>query len=316
MTALPDASDLTGPITEGDFKAALTALRDCIAGLLGTDGLVPTSLATLGALASVYVAKTAAYTVLVADRGKMIDAASGTWTLSLPAAASAGSGFSLMFRNSGSGTITIDPSGAELIDGVTTVTIAAGGGALLMCTGTAWVMQRLISRAMSAADFTLFDPTDNTKKIQFQCAGISTGTTRTIGFPNNDGNVVMNNQGTTNIGTLTTATTVNLGAGAVTTGVAKTVNLGTAGLSGSTTTVNIGSAVSGALGQIKLNEPTKALALAVASLPSASSAGVGARHAVNNSTLAYTSANVGTTVTGGGSNWCPVWSDGTNWKIG
>jgi hypothetical protein len=70
------------------------------------------------------------------------------------------------------------------------------------------------------------------------------------------------------------------------------------------------------LGAINLNEPTKALAVAVASLPSASTQGLGARHAVTNSTLAYTGANIGTTVTGGGANWCPVWSDGTNWKIG
>jgi len=316
LTALPSAADLTGPITEGDFKAAITALRDFLAGLLGTDGLAATGLSTLGAFASVHLPKTGAYTVVLADRGRLIDATSGTWTLNLPAVASAGNGFSLMVRNSGTGTITIDPSGAELVDGATTVTVAPGNGLVLMCTGTAWAMQRVVSSTFSTADFTLVDSTDPTKKVVFNCGGFTSGTTRTVGFPNNDGNVVMNNQGTTNIGNLTTATTVNIGAGATTTGVAKTVNIGTAGLSGSITTVNIGSTVSGALGQINLNEPTKALALAVASLPSASSAGLGARHAVTDSTLAYTSANVGTTVTGGGSNWCPVWSDGTNWKIG
>ena len=314
MTGLPDASDMTGPVDEGAFKAALTAQRDFIAGLLGTDGLTATALATLGAFASVHLPLTAAYTVQLADRGRLIDATSGTWTLSLPTVASAGNGFSLMVRNSGTGTITIDPSGSELVDGATTVTVAPGGGAVLMCTGTAWAMQRLVSSTFSDADFTLMDASDPTSKVQFNVP--TSGLTRTIGFPNNDGNVILTNQGTTNIGNLTTATTVNIGAGATTTGVAKTVNIGTAGLSGSTTTVNIGSAVSGALGQINLNEPTKALAVAVASLPSAASAGVGARHAVNNSTLAYTGANIGTTVTGGGSNWCPVWSDGTNWKIG
>lgn len=316
MTALPTAGQLTGPITEGDFKAALTALRDCIAGLLGTDGLPGTGLATLGALASVYATKTAAYTVQLADRGKIIDATSGTWTLDLPAAASAGNGFSFMLRNSGSGTITIDPASAELIDGVATTTVAAGGGGTLMCTGTAWVLQRHISRIMPANEFTLFDPVDPTKRMQFKCDGISTGTTRTIGTPDNNGNLVQANMGTTILGNLTTATTINIGNTATTTGVAKTINIGTAGLSGSTTTVNIGSAVSGALGAINLNEPTKALAVTVASLPSASTQGLGARHAVSDSTLAYTGANIGTTVTGGGSNWAPVWSDGTNWKIG
>lgn len=37
---------------------------------------------------------------------------------------------------------------------------------------------------------------------------------------------------------------------------------------------------------------------------------------VTDSTLAYTTANIGTTVTGGGSNLCKVWSNGTNWVIG
>jgi hypothetical protein len=210
MTALPDASDLTGPITEGDFKAALTALRDCIAGLLGTDGLAPTSLATLGALASVYSPKTAAYTVQVADRGKVIDGTTGTWTLDLPAVSSAGNGFSFILRNSGTGTITIDPASAELVDGVTTLSLLPGNASLIVCTGTAWVTQELVSRQFSTASFFLFDPTDPTKKVQFKVNAVDPNTTREIGFPNNNGNVVRNNQGTTVLGNLTTATTINI----------------------------------------------------------------------------------------------------------
>lgn len=266
MTALPLASDFVGPITEGDFKAALTALRDCFAGVLGTDGLTATALSTLGALASVHSPKAAAYTVLVADRGKLIDATTGTWTLDLPSVASAGNGFSFMFRNSGTGTITIDPSGSELVDGVTTVTIAAGGGAVIICTGTAWVMQRIISRTMSTADFTLFDPADPTKTLKFKCDGIPTATTITIGVPNNNGNLITNNQSTTTIGNLATATTVNAGVGVTTTGVTKEVNLGPLGLSGSITNVNVGSQVSGALGTTTFYSPTVAFGASVTAI--------------------------------------------------
>lgn len=52
--------------------------------------------------------------------------------------------------------------------------------------------------------------------------------------------------------------------------------------------------------------------VAVASLPSAASVGAGAKQFVNNAT-ATTFASI---VTGGGSNAVPVYSDGTNWRIG
>lgn len=145
MPALPAASDFTGAtVTEGNFKTAITAQRDYLAGLMATDGTKATALATLGVLASVYSAKTAAYTVVAADRGRCFDATSGTWTLTLPAVASM-SGFSFILRNSGAGTITIDPSGAELIDGVATVAVTAGGAVLVICTGTDWKTAWMLS---------------------------------------------------------------------------------------------------------------------------------------------------------------------------
>jgi hypothetical protein len=57
-------------------------------------------------------------------------------------------------------------------------------------------------------------------------------------------------------------------------------------------------------------------AYAVASLPAASAALKGARASVSDATQAWTSANYGATVTGGGTNFCPVICDGTNWRIG
>lgn len=52
--------------------------------------------------------------------------------------------------------------------------------------------------------------------------------------------------------------------------------------------------------------------VAVASLPSASTVGAGARHTVNDSSV----TTFGSTVAGGGSTVVPVYSDGTNWKVG
>ena len=153
MTALPASSDFTGStITEGQFKTAITNLRDFLSGLLGADGVNATALAALGALGSGYDAKTAAYTVVTGDRGRVLNC-SGTWTLSLPAAAAAGAGFCFAVRV-GSGTITIDPSGAELIDGSATFALVGGRSALLISTGTEW-LQLAMPRAQNSA-------TDNT----------------------------------------------------------------------------------------------------------------------------------------------------------
>lgn len=138
MPALPPISNFTGStVTEGQFKTALTDLRAYLAGLLGTDGNAATALTTLGSLGSGYVSKTTTYTVVSSDRGRMIDC-SGTFTLNLTAAATLGAGFTIAVRNSGTGVVNLDPSGAELIDGVATVTLAPGEAYDLYCTGTAW----------------------------------------------------------------------------------------------------------------------------------------------------------------------------------
>ena len=55
--------------------------------------------------------------------------------------------------------------------------------------------------------------------------------------------------------------------------------------------------------------------VAVSALPAAATVGAGTRGFVSDSTVAA-SGNFGVTVTGGGSNKVPVFSDGTNWLIG
>lgn len=140
MPPLPPSSDFnTALIPQGAFKTATSAQRSFLASLLGEDGTIPTALATLGVLGGSYVAKTAAYTLSTADRGALIGA-TGTWTLGLPTATSAGAGFTFALRNSGSGTVTIDPAGSEVIDGQATLDIAPGQGSHVVSTGSAWVV--------------------------------------------------------------------------------------------------------------------------------------------------------------------------------
>jgi hypothetical protein len=61
------------------------------------------------------------------------------------------------------------------------------------------------------------------------------------------------------------------------------------------------------IGQLKANVP-----VTVANLPSAVTSGIGARAFVTDSSV----STFGTTVAAGGSTKVPVYSDGTNWKVG
>lgn len=138
MPSLPIASDFTGAaVTEAGFKTAITNQREFLAGLLGTSGNQIDALIAMGAFGADTVARTSAYTVIASDRGKVL-LCSGTFTLSLTAAATLGDGFTFAVINTGTGTITIDPNSTELIDGASTDSIAAGSWAIVTCTGTAF----------------------------------------------------------------------------------------------------------------------------------------------------------------------------------
>lgn len=82
--------------------------------------------------------KTSAYTIVSGDNGKIINCTSGTFTVSLTAASSLGSGFNCWIWNTGTGAITIDPNSSETIDGVSTLILRQGEGTQIVCDGTNW----------------------------------------------------------------------------------------------------------------------------------------------------------------------------------
>lgn len=72
-----------------------------------------------------------------ADRGKFFDVTSGTFSQTFEAAATLTDGWFCYYKNSGTGVVTLDPDGAELIDGAATVAVYQGETRLIQCTGTA-----------------------------------------------------------------------------------------------------------------------------------------------------------------------------------
>lgn len=59
-------------------------------------------------------------------------------TLTLIAAATAEEGFYFLVTNASSGNVTIDPDGAETIDGASTFTLYPNDSVIVICNGTAW----------------------------------------------------------------------------------------------------------------------------------------------------------------------------------
>ena len=159
----------------------------------------------------------------------------------------------------------------------------------LVFSAGAWVslIGALLAAGVADTAFTLTDDADPTKKAVFELAGITTGTTRSFTLPNTtselailagtqtftgnktfsgtltaSGTVTVSAAAAT-IGTATTTATYGMGTGATTTGVTKTVNIGTGGASGSTTVLNIGPVAAGAGGTTVVNTPTVTFANAV-----------------------------------------------------
>ena len=81
-----------------------------------------------------YETQSANFTVDSTDRSKLIDC-TATLTASLTAAATLGAGWYVYLKANG-GDITVDPNGAETIDGQTTIILPNGSSAIIECDGT------------------------------------------------------------------------------------------------------------------------------------------------------------------------------------
>ncbi len=87
------------------------------------------------------VTSTAVTTTILAttDRARtVVFTNSGAVTCNLPSAATAGNGFFVNISNQGTGTVTLDGSGSETIDGETTKDLAPGESCTVVCNAVLW----------------------------------------------------------------------------------------------------------------------------------------------------------------------------------
>ncbi len=138
MTALPQISRfIDSNITEGDFKVALSELRDYLNGLLGEDGTPATAGKKLNLPMSGVLEKTQDCTATSADKGKVFRfTGASAMTLSLDAAMALGDGWNITIINDSSADLVIDPYAGETIDGNETLTLGAGLRTGIVCDGT------------------------------------------------------------------------------------------------------------------------------------------------------------------------------------
>ena len=104
------------------------------AGAAGTNGTNGTN-GVDGTVTIIRSARTSNTILGTADAQKLIDITSGTFTQTFTAAATLASGWFCYIRNSGTGDITLDPNGAETIDGQTSYIMYPGEIRLVQCDG-------------------------------------------------------------------------------------------------------------------------------------------------------------------------------------
>ena len=138
MTTLLDSSTATSAAAqEGHVKTFLANLRTFIADLLGTDSANKGAvLSALAAPLNGTAVKTTAYTVVAADRGKvLVFTGAGGLTISLAPAATLGDGFSFGIINNTSGALAVDPNLSETINGATSYVIQPTETVIPFCDG-------------------------------------------------------------------------------------------------------------------------------------------------------------------------------------
>lgn len=163
-----DSLDPTTVVAASETDAGILKLSTLVQAEAGVDDLTALTPLKLRSIRRAQSVISTAASIVATDHGstKRFD---NTFTQPLPAAASLGNGFSFRAVNVGTGVITFDPSGSELIDGSLTFALPPRFSAELFCTGTEWLVlgcpteiligtQTVAGSAVGAVDFLLPSP--------------------------------------------------------------------------------------------------------------------------------------------------------------
>jgi hypothetical protein len=184
-------------------------------------------------------------------------------------------------------------TGATFANSITNITIGSIGG------GTLTFGQSTVAQTVNIAT----GANTATKTVNIGTGGTTSNSTNiNIGSSGAVGGLIVLGQSSGSQG-------IVVGGGATASGVTKQVEMGTGGLSGSTTTIIIGSSTAGSINNTTINGLLKQQTYTVATLPTGSA---GARSFVTDALA----PSFGVAVAGSGAVGVPVYHDGTSWKVG
>ncbi len=117
-------------------------------------------------------------TVDATYRAKLVVSTGGTATIALAAVATLGDDFFFLYRNEGTGSATINPSGVETFDGATTFVVQPGESLIAVCSGAVWYsvgygrstlyqFTQLVKDVSAAGSFTLSASEASNKLLSF-----------------------------------------------------------------------------------------------------------------------------------------------------
>jgi hypothetical protein len=197
---------------------------------VGTSAADAATLAGLGLVASgatlnqshPAVSMAATYTFASADRAQTYIWSGGATTATLPNASTLGNNWFVLFKNNGTGTVTIGTTSSESLDGDVTKSFAPGESAFIICTGTAFVtvgygqsaqfLFTVLTKPVTGGAYTL-SASEASNTIQYYTGNLVSNVTVT--YPPVSNLYVVSNQTTPNGFTLTLTTGAVGGANAV-----------------------------------------------------------------------------------------------------
>lgn len=183
--------------------------------------LAGTGIVAIGSLLSQSVpiiTFSSSYSVGVTDRAKMFVWQGSGGTLTLPSPGTVGNNWFIYFKNSGSGSVTVDPSGSPTIDGSSTLSFAPNSSAIIATDGANYYTIGYGQSATFAFDYTSISvagagnytlTSSELNRIAYKFTGVLTGN-RNIIVPNTVQQYWINNQ-TTGAYTLTVKTAAGTG---------------------------------------------------------------------------------------------------------
>jgi len=131
-------------------------------------------------------------TLLATDRASMLVwTGTGACTVNLLAAATAGNNYLVSFHNDGGGDMTLDASGAETIDGATTLVLRPGDSVSLTTDALEWFTLGLGQQAVFAFDYTSIDLTGAGATYTLAGAELNRIAYKFIGVLSNDVEVIV-----------------------------------------------------------------------------------------------------------------------------